>query len=379
MSGLRILITNNTLGPRAGTELYVRDLATALMARGHKPIAYSTQLGEVADELRLATIPVIDNLAALSAPPDIIHGHHHLETMTALLRFPNAPAIYFCHGWLPWEEAPPHFPRILRYVAVDEVCRDRLVYEHAIPVESVRVLFNFVDLDRFKPRGPLPSRPQRALVFSNQAGENSYLIDVRRACAEAGIALDVIGMKAGNACARPEESLGNYDLVFAKARAALEALAVGTAVVLCDAKGVGPMVTLAELERLRPLNFGIRALRRPITPAVISREIAQYDPEDAAAVSARIRATAGRDAAIDQVIELYQEAIAEHAAAGPRDTEAEERAAADYLLWISPRIKEFDQLKTHLEALSGSVAFRLRECLWRAPVLARLYRALRRG
>src|SRR2546430_4332475 len=32
----------------------------------------------------------------------------------------------FCHGWLPWEETPPHFPRILRYVAVDHTCRDRL-------------------------------------------------------------------------------------------------------------------------------------------------------------------------------------------------------------------------------------------------------------
>ena len=30
-AGLRILLTNNTLGPRAGSEMYVRDLAVALM------------------------------------------------------------------------------------------------------------------------------------------------------------------------------------------------------------------------------------------------------------------------------------------------------------------------------------------------------------
>src|SRR6266851_3724613 len=157
--GLRILITNNTLDRRAGSELYVRDLATALLKRGHTPVAFSTILGDVARELRAATIPVIDNLDALTTPPDIIHGQHHVETMIALLHFPDTPAIYFCHGWLPWEEAPPHFPRILKYVAVDQTCRDRLVFENGIPKNRVQVLLNFVDLERFKPRGPLPSCP----------------------------------------------------------------------------------------------------------------------------------------------------------------------------------------------------------------------------
>ena len=136
---LRILITNNTLADRAGTELYVRDVALALLNRGYSPIAYSSLLGEVAQELRAATVPVIDRLDALAMPPDLIHGHHHLETMTALLHFPNVPAISFCHGWLPWEEMPPKFPRILRYVAVDETCRDRLILEHAVPEESFRI------------------------------------------------------------------------------------------------------------------------------------------------------------------------------------------------------------------------------------------------
>ena len=99
--GLRILITNNALAGRAGTELYVRDVALSLLARGHRPVAYSATLGEVAQELRAATIPVIDDLNSMSVAPDIIHGQHHLETMTALLRFPGVPAVYFCHGWLP--------------------------------------------------------------------------------------------------------------------------------------------------------------------------------------------------------------------------------------------------------------------------------------
>src|SRR5438132_12739991 len=99
--------------------------------------------------------------------------------MMALLRFPAVPAVYFCHGWAPWVEAPPHFPRIRRYVAVDQTCRDRLVCEHAIPEDRVRVLLNFVDLQRFKPRRPLPARPTRALFFSNYAREDTHLTAVR--------------------------------------------------------------------------------------------------------------------------------------------------------------------------------------------------------
>src|SRR6185503_12317531 len=233
MSALRILITNHGLKERAGSELYVRELALWLLRNGHSPIVYSSKLGEVASEIRQATVPVVDDLADVAVQPDLIHGQHHVETMTALLHFPHTPAVFFCHGWLPWEETPPHFPRILRYVAVDDTCRDRLVCEHGIEEEVVRVILNFVDLKRFVPRGELSAKPRRALVFSNSASETTYVANVREACRRAGISLDVVGSKAGRTSERPEKILGQYDIVFAKARCALEALAVGTAVVLC--------------------------------------------------------------------------------------------------------------------------------------------------
>src|SRR5258708_23860059 len=98
MSGLRVLITNNTLAVRAGTELYVRDTAMELLKRGHSPIAYSTILGEVARELQAAKIPVVDDLNDLAVVPDLIHGQQHMELMTALLHFPRVPAIQFIHN-----------------------------------------------------------------------------------------------------------------------------------------------------------------------------------------------------------------------------------------------------------------------------------------
>ena len=83
------------------------------------------------------SIQVIDNLDQLATPPDIIHGQHHEETMMALLHFPGVPAVFFTHGW---EEIPPRFPRLYRYVAVDQNCYEWLVKDHAIPAERVRVI-----------------------------------------------------------------------------------------------------------------------------------------------------------------------------------------------------------------------------------------------
>ena len=356
--GLRILITNHFLRGRTGSELYVCELATNLLSRGHSPIVYSPQLGHTARELRDATVPVVDNLDAIGAAPDLIHGQHHVETMSALLRFPNAPAVFFCHGWLPWEETPPKHPRILHYVAVDDACLDRLVSESGIAEERVSVILNSVDLEQFRPRDPLPAKPSRALVFSNGAKETTHLGSVREACRRTGLTLDVIGYAAGNVAERPQDVLGQYDIVFAKARCALEAMAVGSAVVLCDVKGAGPMVTSGALDQLRRLNFGIRTLREKINAEVLEKQIARYDAADAAVVTRRIRDTAGREPAIDQITALYEQVISDFNSDGARDHDAEARAEAAYLR----------DLTRHFEAELSSI-LTSRTFVWRKRML----------
>ena len=370
MRGLRILITNHFLRARTGSELYVCELATSLLRRGHTPIVYSPQLGHAARELRKTTVPVIDNLDAIGTPPDLIHGQHHVETMSALLRFPNTPAVFFCHGWLPWEETPPQHPRILRYVAVDDTCLDRLVSESGIREERVSVILNSVDLEQFLPRSPLPEKPARALVFSNGAKETTHLGAVREACLKHGLTLDVIGANAGNVAARPQDVLGQYDIVFAKARCALEAMAVGNAVVLCDIIGAGPMVQTGELDRLRRLNFGVRTLRGRIDAAVLEKEIARYDATDAAQVSQRIRATAGRDAAVDQIIALYEEVIEEFEGGARRDEDAEGRAESVYLRDLT------SFFEAERAAILESRTFRWRKRILNLPVAGAMLRSI---
>lgn len=327
MSGLRVLITTYMLAARTGSEMYVYDLALALVARGHIPVIYTPKRGALAADLAERGIEVRESLEEFSQPPDIVHGQHTIPAIEALLHFQGVPGIYVCHDATHDVDTPPLFPRILRYVAVDYNCRERVTKAGVRP-KRVRVIFNSVDLTRFKPRGRLPARPTRALLFSNYANQTTHLPAVREACSRAGLPLDVVGAGVGKPSAEPEAVIGEYDLVFAKARCALEAMAVGTAVILCDFRGAGAMVTSVDVDEFQRWNFGARLLRRPLDPQILLEQIRRYDSIDATEVSRQIRASAGLDSQVDQLLALYREVLAEWVRAPKSDRKEEVRAAA---------------------------------------------------
>lgn len=375
MTALTVLIASATLATLTGTETYVRDLALGLLRKGHSPIVYAPDLGQIAQELRRAGIPVIDDLKFAGVTPDVIHGNHNTELITALLQFPNVPAVFFCHSRSDWVSSPPLHPRILEYVAVDDACRDRLILENEIRKECVRVRLHGVDLERFRSRAqPLPKRPARALIFSNNASQWTHLNAVREACNRAHIKLDVVGSGVNASTANPEYLLADYDLVFAKARCALEALAVGTAVILCDAAGSGPLVTSGELDRLRRLNFGIRTLSEKVNPDLLAREIARYDPIDAAEVSRRIRSSADLNDVLDDAVALYHKVIEKFRAGPPSRPEEENLAVAEYLRWLTLTTRT--ERAKYEAILANSPTLRLRSTIGRLPLMDKLLKPL---
>jgi hypothetical protein len=336
--GWRVLITNVTLAGRTGTETVVRDLALGLESEGHFPMVYSPNLGEIAWEVASRGIPVVSELRCLPHEPDIIHGHHHVETVRALLHFPRAHGIFVCHDRLAHTDAPPRWNRLRRYVAVDYNCRQRLTDDYRIPENLIQVIYNWVDGNRFTPRPPLPETPRRALVYSNYAGVDTHLEVLRAACAQLNLPLDVIGSRNGNGCTAPERLLPEYDLVFAKGRCALEAMAVGAAVILSDTRGLGPMVTVTEIEKLRAWNFGMRLLKEPLVPARVIQEIRRYDPRDALAVSQYVREHANLSGALKQYLDTYREVIE----GAPPTVSSASDELGDYLLSMTKRINELE-------------------------------------
>jgi hypothetical protein len=170
--------------------------------------------------------------------------------------------------------------------------------------------------------------------------------------------------------------MAEYDVVFAMGRTALEALAVGACVVVYWWRRLGPLVTSDAVERLRRDNFGTRSMGPQLTPEEFGREVeralARYDAVEASSVSRLVRADAGRDRLVAEFVELYESAIAEHAAA-PRDEEAEARAAASYVRGLSlSKAKEY-------EVIYDSATFRMRERLLRMPLVGGAARALARA
>jgi hypothetical protein len=351
-----VLLTNHELSLRGGSQLYVRDVARGLLDLGHQPVAYSPRLGACAEQIRDEGVPVVDDLARVSEPPDLIHGQHNLPAMTAMLHFPSVPAVFFCHGWLPWEEAPLRFPRILRWVAVDRLRRERLVSESGIDPSRVELVPNFVDLRRIDRRAePLPRRPRRALLFSNQASvERGFGRAVLEACARRGLSLEMLGLASGTSSARPGEVLHRYDLVFARGRSAMEAMAAGAAVVLCDQEGLGPAVDGGNVGDLLGLNFGLAALCEPVTSERVGERIEHYDPAGAGAAGTWIRSHCGLGPAMDRLVTVYERVLAEWETSPRADPALERWALAEYMAFLSRR-------RTEEQATLGAVHVRMSE------------------
>ncbi|RMF36785.1 MAG: hypothetical protein D6753_18895 [Planctomycetota bacterium] len=338
MSGrLRVLITNKSLVTWTGTEVYARDLARKLQARGLCPVVYSQQWGKVAQELMASTIPVVRSLQQLGAPPDIIHGHHLHPTLCALTAFPGVPAIYFCHDWSAWHDAPLSHPRIGRYIAVDQTCRDRLICTGSIPPNKVIHLPNWADLNRYRMRSSLPSTPRRMLVFSSLYQRRRFRDPVQRACRAADVELAQVGYANRRVLRAPEHELLRHDIVLAKGKSAMEAIASGAAVVLFGYNRIGPMVTSKNWETLYDQNFGRRAIGQPLSVDSVLQAIRAYDPADALEVARLFRQRCDIQPAVDRLIGIYGDVIDEFKRGSPCP-QAEAAALTAYLERAEPML-----------------------------------------
>lgn len=330
---LSILITNLIMNSRTGTEILTRDLALGLLRRGHRPIVYTPSAGAIADELRRASVPVATTIENVAEPIDVIHGHHTPCAAVAVARFPNAPAIFVSHDFYAWHDVPPRFPSIKRYVAVDTTVAARLTSEHGISPEAVTIVLNGVDTSRFLAGPPLPPKPKRALAFAKNRG---HIEAITEACKTCHIQLDFVGRAAQRIIDAPERILADYDLIFASALSALEAMVCGRAIIVCDGRGLAGFVTPERFQAWRPLNFGFRTLLRKISVEDLITEIGLYDSNAATAVGVQAREEASLDRMISRYLALYQEALAAPGATERREEELALATARHLERW-SPR------------------------------------------
>ncbi len=311
MSSLVVLIVNRSMHATSGTELYVRDLAIGLMRQNHRPVVFTPEPGSISDQLAAAGISVVSNVDDLKVRPDIVHCHHAWTTLAVLACFPEVPAIFVGHDASAWTDAPPRLSQIRRYLAVDYALFERFTRRHLIPERIVLVVPNAIDFSRIPQRQSLPEKPKRALLISNYSGPNERS-EIQAACDARKIELKAVGRRFGNMTSRPEELYPQFDLVFAKGRSVLEAAASGAAAVYCDTLGCGPMLAGHVLNLGNGILAGRHLMAEPLGREALIDRIDSYDANEAAIVSARVRAEYDANHIVGKLVKIYRDVIAEH-------------------------------------------------------------------
>jgi hypothetical protein len=333
---LIVLITNCVLNGRTGTETFTRDLAFQLQAMGHRPVIYTQAFGDIARDIAARGIPVTDDITTIAGPIDVIHGHHTIPTAIAAIRFKTVPAIFVCHDFTAWHDAPPDLPSLTHYVALGRTSAQRLTYRAGIAPEKVTIIPNGVDTTRFRPGAALPPKPARALAFCRNT---HFAALVQQACARRGIAVDLIGGPIGRPVADPERLIPLYDLVFASGRAAQEALVCERAVICCDERGLAGMVTLDAFIAWRG-NLGLASLARALTVENLLAAIDEYNPDASHAVAARTNPDRSMERCATAYVALYKSAIADFSTRSPHSQQTED-AIVRLLQLYSPHKARF--------------------------------------
>lgn len=354
---MRALLVNVAMAGRNGAEVVTAETASGLRARGVDVRVYARRLGPAADSLRRLGVPVTDDLAFADWTPDVIQANQTAPLLPVIARFPSVPVVTICHDATVWLDEAIELPQIRRRLAVDRACRDRV--SSAVRHEDrVAILPNAVDLHRFRKRAPLPARPQRALVLTKHA---NHIPQIGKACADAGIALDMLGPGVGCEVDDLPSRLPAYDLVFATARMALEAMAVGCAAIVCDGRGLAGMVTTSVVRPWRMDNFGLRLLVEELSPGTLGREIGRYDASDAAAVCDFIRQDSCLQGYLDRLESIHREVLSE----GPVPL------SPDLLRLIDGCCRLLDRAEGHFSKTTAEWEQLYRECRdWNAELQA---------
>ncbi len=326
---LRILMCNFRLAEHTISEVFTRDVASMLHRSGHQVAIYTSQKGDLAEEVEAQGIPVLDQPGQLSFTPDIIHGQFNLETICALLHYPQAPAIYLTHGSHQWRERPPKFPRIFRYLAKSADAAQWVAEVVNQAPEEVPVLPEFIDLGELPASLPVRKRPLRALVYDAVPALEFKVGQIRQACKHLEIEVVQYSHLIGQGSIHLPTLLPEFDLVFASGYAATQALALGCGVICFESTQIGEMVTTENFTSLFADQFPAHETGR--SP---EEEIRQWQTRLLSPLAGWIREALSTDNYRRQLESYYREAISRHQ--GTLIAPQEELAAvADWLIELA--------------------------------------------
>ena len=278
---MKILMTNNALGSREGSESYLETVSAELRRLGHDVTFYSPRCGQMADRLREQGFEVVDDAGRLPRDLDVVHGQHTNALALVREHRPTLPLVFAAHSWAISVEDPVAELGAGAYLAFNELTRRRLAAHAATAGSEIVRLTQPVEVSFADgARDPVDVVPRRAVAVSRRM--TTVTDRLARACAGLGIEFRRVG-GADSESPDPRLDMLEADIVFAMGRTALEGMAAARAVFVVDETSFGGWVDTSSYAALEADGFtglGLGGLPSQADPAVDLEELLRsYDPD----------------------------------------------------------------------------------------------------
>jgi hypothetical protein len=272
---LRIVLGAHVLDWWGGSVTYTVTVARELARLGHGVTIFSPRVGEPGELARGWGLDVVDDEAALPDSCGMAFAQDAWSAYTLGARYPQTPVVGCIHGDEYDAFFPPQLPGL---VSATVAMYDRVVERARALAGGVPVLrlTQPVDLRRFVPHGPLLDPPRRAIALSNHL-RGDRREQLAAVCEDIGLELGFVGANNG-ASAAPENELNRADIVIAKGRSIVEAMACGRAAYVYDQNGGDGWITPETYESHAADNFAGLSTGEVVDAARLRRDLAAYSP-----------------------------------------------------------------------------------------------------
>jgi hypothetical protein len=268
-----LILASNHLG-LGGSESYLLTVAEQLERLGHETTLYARELGAGADLARSRGFHVAEE-GRLPDDCDAAVVQDAGVSLDLAARYPGARQVFVAHSESLDLQLPPQLEGLVSaVVALNDRVAERL-RALAVPAPVMR-LRQPIDTERFVPGPPLPERPRRALLLSNNAVADRLGM-LESACSAAGMELVRLGGEAGQT-SDPRNRLVEADVVIGYGRSILEAMACGRAAYVYDRNGSDGWVTADSYGEIEATGFAGRSGRMIADRGTLEADFKGFDP-----------------------------------------------------------------------------------------------------
>jgi len=269
---VEVVLATHSLGV-GGSESYLLTIGEHLQRLGHDVTLSVVETGEFADLAADRGLRVVDNDRDLPDSCEALLAQDGIVSLALADRYPTTPQVFRASSDVFDFQLPPQLPGIVSAIVCVSERVARRVRALALECPVVR-LRHPIDTVRFSSLRELPERPRRVVALSNYLSGRRLNI-AREACDRVGLDLQIVG-GASKTLATPA-ALAEADIVVAKGRAALEAMACGRATYVFDVFGHDGWVTPDSYAALEADGFAGLAHGAVVETDRMERDLRAYD------------------------------------------------------------------------------------------------------